>query len=162
MCHQKLHHILDLQPKKMITWSSLSGCFRLTVRSPLQGQCGLLGAHRWSWWRSGPPGRGDDGTKVQWPDVCSQGSITEAAHDSAWPLIWVCWASKDLGIHVFYVGLYFLVRLPTDCCETFFPLQHSKTPRTPNLSKICPSDCFSGFQSGCPKFVKNLSKFEKR
>ena len=21
------------------------------------------------------------------------------------------------------------------CCETFFPLQHSKTPRTPNLSR---------------------------
>ena len=26
----------------------------------------------------------------------------------------------------------------------FFPLQHSKTPRTPNFSKICPDDCFSG------------------
>ena len=45
-----------------------------------------------------------------------------------------------------------------EACEPFFPLQHSKTPRTPNLSKICPDDCFSGFQSGGPKFVKNLSK----
>ena len=26
------------------------------------------------------------------------------------------------------------------------------------MSKICPDDCFSGFQSGGPKFVKNLSK----
>ena len=45
-------------------------------------------------------------------------------------------------------------------CEPFFPLQRSKTPRTPNLSKICPDDCFSGFQSGgtqiCQKFVENL------
>ena len=27
-------------------------------------------------------------------------------------------------------------------------------PRTPNLSKICPDDCFSGFQPGGPKFIK--------
>ena len=45
----------------------------------------------------------------------------------------------------------------TYSCEPFSPLQHSKTPRTPNLSKVCPDDCFSGFQSGGPKFVKNLS-----
>ena len=45
------------------------------------------------------------------------------------------------------------------CCESFFPLQHSKTPRTPNLSKT--SDCFWGSQSGGQKFEKNLSKFEK-
>ena len=38
--------------------------------------------------------------------------------------------------------------------RTLFPLQHSKTPRTPNLSKICPDDCFSGFQSGDPKLSK--------
>ena len=38
-------------------------------------------------------------------------------------------------------------------CEPFFPLQHSKTPdETPKLSKICPSDCFWGFQSGGLKF----------
>ena len=42
----------------------------------------------------------------------------------------------------------------TQCCEPFFPLQHSKTPRTPNLSKICPSDCFWGCQSGGQKFAK--------
>ena len=29
-------------------------------------------------------------------------------------------------------------------------------PRTPNLSKICPDDCFSGLQEGGPEFVKNL------
>ena len=46
-------------------------------------------------------------------------------------------------------------------CEPFFPLQHSKTPRTPNLSKICPDDCFSGFPSGGRKFVQNLSKIWK-
>ena len=40
-------------------------------------------------------------------------------------------------------------------CETFFHLQHPKTPRTPNLSKICPSDCFWGFQSGGQKFEKS-------
>ena len=47
-------------------------------------------------------------------------------------------------------------------CEPFSPSQRSKTPRTPNLFKICPSDCFSGFRSRGVKFVKNLSKFEKR
>ena len=44
---------------------------------------------------------------------------------------------------------------------TFSPLQPSKTPETPNLSKICPSDCFGGFQSGGLKFGKicqNLSE----
>ena len=45
-----------------------------------------------------------------------------------------------------------------ECCESFFTLQHSKMPRTPNLSKICPDDCFSEFQSAGPKFVENLSK----
>ena len=40
------------------------------------------------------------------------------------------------------------------CCEPFSPLQPSKTPETPNLSKICPSDCFGGFQSGGLKFGK--------
>ena len=29
-----------------------------------------------------------------------------------------------------------------------FPLQLAKTPRAPNLSKICPGACFGGFQSG--------------
>ena len=47
-------------------------------------------------------------------------------------------------------------------CEPFSPLQPSKTPETPNLSKICPSDCFGGFQSGGLKFGKicrqNLSE----
>ena len=33
-----------------------------------------------------------------------------------------------------------------------------KMPWTQKLSKICPDDCFSGFQSWGPKFVKNLSK----
>ena len=36
------------------------------------------------------------------------------------------------------------------------PLTAFKRPRTPNLSRSCPDDCFSGFQSGGPKFVKNL------
>ena len=36
----------------------------------------------------------------------------------------------------------------------FPPLQPSKTPETPNLSKICPSNCFGGFQSGGLKFEK--------
>ena len=39
-------------------------------------------------------------------------------------------------------------------CEPFSPLQPSKTLETPNLSKICPSDCFGGFQSGGLKFGK--------
>ena len=43
----------------------------------------------------------------------------------------------------------------------FPPLQPSKTPETPNLSKICPSDCFGGFQSGGLKFGKTCQKFEK-
>ena len=46
-------------------------------------------------------------------------------------------------------------------CEPFSPLQPSKTPETPNLSQICPSDCFGGFQSGGLKFGKicqNLSE----
>ena len=43
-------------------------------------------------------------------------------------------------------------------CEPFFPLQHSKTPKTPNLFKSCPSDCFWGFQLGGLKFVKICPK----
>ena len=46
-------------------------------------------------------------------------------------------------------------------CKPFSPLQPSKTPETPNLSEICPSDCFWGFQSGGLKFGKicqNLSE----
>ena len=36
-------------------------------------------------------------------------------------------------------------------------------PRTPNLSKLCPDDSFSGFQAGGPKFAKNLCrKIEKQ
>ena len=45
--------------------------------------------------------------------------------------------------------------------RTLFRLWAFKMPRTPNLSKIYPSDCFWGFQSGGLKFVKNLSKLEK-
>ena len=44
--------------------------------------------------------------------------------------------------------------LVTLSCEPFSPLQPSTTPETPNLSKICPSDCFGGFQSGGLKFEK--------
>ena len=46
-------------------------------------------------------------------------------------------------------------------CEPFFPLQHSKTPRTPNLSKICPGDCLWRFEFGGLELVKiyrNLSE----
>ena len=43
-------------------------------------------------------------------------------------------------------------------CEPSGPLQHSKMPRTPNLSKMCPDDRFSGFQS----FVNNLSKISRK
>ena len=44
-------------------------------------------------------------------------------------------------------------------CEHSAPLQHSKTPQTPNLFKICPDDCFSGLQSEELNFVSTLSKF---
>ena len=47
-------------------------------------------------------------------------------------------------------------------CKPLFPLQHSKTPWTPNLSKVCPSGGFWGFQSGGLEFVKDFSKFVKR
>ena len=40
------------------------------------------------------------------------------------------------------------------------PYSFQKTPRTPKLSKICPSDCFWGFQQGGQKFAKNLSKLK--
>ena len=46
-------------------------------------------------------------------------------------------------------------------CEPFSPLQPSKKPETPNLSEICPRDCFGGFQSGELKFgiiCQNLSE----
>ena len=43
-------------------------------------------------------------------------------------------------------------------CKPSGPLQHSKMPRTPNLSKICPDDCFARFRSICRKFVEILSK----
>ena len=55
-----------------------------------------------------------------------------------------------------------LAKFGSKVCEPFSPLQLPKTPRTPNLSKICPGDCFWGFQSGGLELVKNLSKFEKR
>ena len=43
-------------------------------------------------------------------------------------------------------------------CEPSGPLQHSKVPQTPNLSKISPDDCFSGFQSGEPKVLMEPRK----
>ena len=53
--------------------------------------------------------------------------------------------------------------------RTLFPLTafkntpNTKTTRTPNLSKICPYDCFWGFQSGGLNFVKKICQtFEKR
>ena len=46
-------------------------------------------------------------------------------------------------------------------CEPFSPLQPSKTPETPNLSKICPSNCF-GVPVRGTEIWKNLSEFEKR
>ena len=46
-------------------------------------------------------------------------------------------------------------------CEPFSPLQPSKTPETPNLSKICPSDCFGGFRSGGLKFGKICQKLSE-
>ena len=39
-------------------------------------------------------------------------------------------------------------------CKPSGLLRHSKLPRTPSLSNICPVGCFWGFQSGGPKFVK--------
>ena len=42
-------------------------------------------------------------------------------------------------------------------CEPSGPLQHSKSPPTPNLSSICPNDCFSGFQS-VSKFVQKIEQ----
>ena len=45
--------------------------------------------------------------------------------------------------------------LGASACEPSRPLQHSKMPRTPNLPKICPDDCFSGFQSGGPNLSRN-------
>ena len=45
------------------------------------------------------------------------------------------------------------------------PLQHSRSPRTPNLSKICPGDSFGGleFVKICPKNVvcEMLTVFDK-
>ena len=46
-------------------------------------------------------------------------------------------------------------------CEPFPPYSLQKRPKRPNLSKICPCDCFGGFQSGGLKFGKicqNLSE----
>ena len=40
-------------------------------------------------------------------------------------------------------------------------LRHSQTPRTPDLSKICPSYCFGGFQSGGQKFEKNCQNLSE-
>ena len=48
--------------------------------------------------------------------------------------------------------------LSTHSLRALFPLTAFKNARTPSLSKICPDDCFSGFQSGGPKFVKNVSE----
>ena len=49
----------------------------------------------------------------------------------------------------------------TIICEPWFPLQHSKMPRTLNLSRICPRDCFWGFQSGGLEFVKNCQNLSE-
>ena len=39
-------------------------------------------------------------------------------------------------------------RSKAQSCEPFSPLQPSKTPETPNLSKICPTDSFPGSSQG--------------
>ena len=48
-------------------------------------------------------------------------------------------------------------------CEPSGPLQHSKMPRTPNLSKTCPDDWFSGSQIRgtqiCQTLVKKTRQF---
>ena len=45
-------------------------------------------------------------------------------------------------------------------CELFSHYSIQKTPETPNLSKICPSDCFLGVPARGTEIWKNLSKFE--
>ena len=50
-------------------------------------------------------------------------------------------------------------RMKINFADPLSPYSIQKRPKTPNLSKICPDDCFSGFQSGtqiCQKFVENL------
>ena len=43
------------------------------------------------------------------------------------------------------IQVYQVLACKTMPSEPLFCLQLSKTPRTPNLSKICPGDCFWGF-----------------
>ena len=50
----------------------------------------------------------------------------------------------------------------SEYCETFSPLQPSKKRRTPNLSKICPSDCFWGFQSRGQEIEKKCQNLKNR
>ena len=50
--------------------------------------------------------------------------------------------------------MYWVIKL----CEPHDSLQHSKMTQTPDLSKICPDDCFSGIQSEALEFVRNLVK----
>ena len=71
------------------------------------------------------------GTQCRSPGSTSAGWATHK---------FACWQSRG--------GLVVIVHLSTRItkdfwsCEPAIPLQHSKRPRTPNLSKICSSDCF--------------------
>ena len=65
-----------------------------------------------------------------------------------------CWPARSAS----KLQNVFLLRFS----NPFPPLQRSKTPETPNLSKICPSDCFWGFQSGGLKIGKICQNFEKK
>ena len=55
-----------------------------------------------------------------------------------------------------------LTTLGAQDCEPFSALQHSKTPETPNLSKICPGDCFWGVPVWGTKIWKKLSNFVRK
>ena len=88
---------------------------------------------------------------IFWPENYSQKRLEEWIGQS-------CRRQYSMGISRKGVDA---VRLKLNGCETFFPLQHSKTPRTPNLSKICPSDCFWGFQSGGQNFEKNCQNLSE-
>ena len=74
--------------------------------------------------------------------------------------------TPKLSKYKFYFGRcnvskHYKVALDILNCETSHPLQHSKMPRTPNLSKMCPDDCFSGLQSRDPNFSKICRNIEK-
>ena len=73
-------------------------------------------------------------------------ALSEAFPEELWEI--PCPVVVSSALHVSLRLLNSQERVCILHCEPSFPLQHPKTSRAPNLSKICPGDRFEGSSQG--------------